>query len=149
MEQQIRDTMMRAFWDSLEQDVNNNHMEHVQALLNEIKGTLKSFVPNRRDIHQKIDDDITSPSWEVQEKLLIWIERFQSPQHDISTSALKKQLPLKITDFLKFYYNHLEIVKKEVYEARKKLANGENLFTPDPVSSSGNGVPDSLKTGRS
>jgi hypothetical protein len=148
MDQQIKDMFEKAFWDKLDDDTNNNNLEHVIKLLNEIKHILKSFTPNRIDIHNMIDNDITNEvCWDTQEKLVNWLEKFQAPIHDKCTRQLKTELPLKLSDFLKRYYEHMTLVHKEVFEYRKKLANNENIFQSTDVKSSGNNVPDKIKTG--
>lgn len=148
MERQFRGQMMKAFWDILEADVKAGNLDHVQKLLDEIKDTLKALVPGRADIHRQIDEDITTPDWEVQIRLVDWAERFQSPSLDAVTREIKQQLPMEISRFLKFYYSHLQDIHREVHDTRARLSNGENIFEAPHVQSSGNGVPDSLKTGR-
>lgn len=150
MEQQIHDMMRKAFWDKLDEDVEKNELKHTTILVNEIKDILKSFVPSRIDIHEKIDADICGEvSWETQKKLVNWIEKFQSPVHDKFTRNLKSELPIKLSDFLKKYYDHISLVHKEVFEYRQRIANGENVFKSKDVQSSGNNVPDNIKTGLS
>ena len=148
MEEQIKNMFQRAFWDKLDADISNNNLEHTTILVNEIKDTLKSLIPNRTDVHDMIDNDISNEiSWDTQEKLVSWVEKFQAPVHDKFTRQLKTKLPLKLSEFLKTYYEHITIVHKEVFEYRKKLANNENIFQSNDVKSAGNNVPDSIKAG--
>uniref|UniRef100_A0A6C0FCT0 Uncharacterized protein n=1 Tax=viral metagenome TaxID=1070528 RepID=A0A6C0FCT0_9ZZZZ len=148
MDKQIQEQMYKAFFDLLEEDASSEKLIHITKLLDEIKVILKSFVPSRLDIHSQIDQTITNPTWDVQEKLVSWIEKFQSPQHDKMTSKWKKELPTNISTFLKQYYQHLEVVNKEVYEARTKLANGENLFQTSNDKQNNNGIPEKIQSGR-
>lgn len=148
MEEQIRTQAEKAFWDIVDSSVKDGNMEHIQQLLNEIKDVLKSFVPSRTDIHEKIDKEIVSPSWETQKALVQWIERFQAPVHDPFTLKLAADVPLPLSDFLKRYYPHVQKVHKEVHDARLAVARGENLFAPSSSSQGSNGVPQKMKTGR-
>ena len=52
-------------------------------------------------------------------------------------------------DFFKQYYEHIEVVYKEVWEARQRLVNGENVIPPQhrPVVKGKNGVPDVMRSG--
>tara|TARA_Y100000816_G_C26065924_1_gene560189 strand:+ start:173 stop:604 length:432 start_codon:yes stop_codon:yes gene_type:complete len=132
----IEETMTNAFWDLI--DV--HHPEHLKNLMMEIKEKLCSFVPNRKDIHEDIDKDLGKDeiNWETLYKLIDWIELFQAPVHDATTKIWRSKLKTQInlSDFLKFYYKHLEIVHKDVVEYKtKKNTNGSN-------------VPDRMKTGR-
>ena len=102
------------------------------------------FVPNRQDIHQKIREDLEGQiGWDIQNKLIIWIEKFQAPVHDRTTGSWKNADPIPVGDFLKKYYEHLEITYKETQNAREALARGENIF--NPVTGE---MPTNMKTGR-
>jgi hypothetical protein len=148
MEEQIKSAMYEAFWDKLEEDVKNNQLEHISTLLTEIKDALKSFVPSRNDIHQSIEETIGSEiTWDTQNKLVFWIEKFQAPNHDHITNNLKQKIPMNISTFLKQYYAHLSAVHKEVFGYRQRLANGENIFKALNVETSGNNVPTNMKSG--
>lgn len=102
------------------------------------------FVPNRTDIHQKIKDDLGQGiGWDIQTKLITWIEVFQAPIHDRMTKEWREQGPQPVGDFLKKYYEHLEVVYKEIQDTRAAIARGENVF--NPVTGK---MPTKLKTGR-
>ena len=136
----------KAFFDILNQDGPDSY-DYLRKLLNEIFENLCQFVPTRKDIHQQLRNDLFTPdgiTWDTQVKLVNWIEKFQAPIHDKKTSVWKKSLPQEdIEQFLKDYYEHLEIVYKEVQEAKRKIRAGENIF--NPVTGK---LPTNMKTGR-
>ena len=148
MENQIKEQMEKAFWDLLEEEtsVARDDYPRAQALLEEIISILCSFVPNRRDIHETINEDLCEISWDLQPKLLGWIEKFQAPIHDKTTQNLSERI-FTISEFLKIYYSHLELVHKEVFESRRKLENGKNLFNPDKPDYVNGNVPVNMRSG--
>ena len=130
MEQQIEEQFKKAFFDILNEDGPESY-DYLRKLLDEIIDKLCMFVPNRHDIHEKIREDLSgSIGWDIQEKLIKWVEKFQAPIHDITTRIWKLNGPIPVGDFLKKYYEHLEKVYKEVQEARQALSRGENIFNP-------------------
>ena len=143
MEKQIEEQFKNAFFDILNEDGADSY-DYLRKLLNEIIEKLCLFVPNRKDIHQKIQSDLGGEiGWDVQKKLVNWVEKFQAPVHDSMTTQWKTQDPEPIGDFLRKYYDHLELVYKEIQEARDALVRGENIF--NPVTGK---MPSNMKTGR-
>lgn len=137
MEEQIREQMMKAFWDMVDQEPPN--VEHIGKLLEEIKQRLYGLVPNRIALHHKIhaefpNDDIR---WDLQERLLEWFMRLQAPIHDQKIKQWKKNVPEKLSEFIKKYHEHLDIIYKDI----------ETYHNPPEVKGT-NGVPDTLQTGR-
>jgi hypothetical protein len=127
MEEQIRTQMMKAFWDLLDEDMKEEppRLNHVSVLLNEIIGILKSFVPRRIDIHESIDKDFEGDiTWEMQGKLIKWIECFQAPIYDHKTRIYNQKGPQPLSDFLKWYYDHLNTVKNDISRQRREMASG-------------------------
>ncbi len=123
MEEQIREQYEKAFWDLLDNDPPN--IQHVEKILDEIKQILYSFVPNRPDIHHRINDDLSGGvDWEFQNKLLFWVEKFQAPVYDQITQSWKRKLPQKLSEFLKEYYEHLSKIRKGIEEYHKKPSGG-------------------------
>ena len=115
MEEQIREQYEKAFWDMVDQDPPNK--EHLGKLLEEIKQFLYSFVPNNVRIQHAINDDLNGEiEWDFQFKLLKWVERLQAPVYDQMTSSWKKNLPEKLSTFLKKYYEHLKRIRKGIDE---------------------------------
>ena len=131
---QIEEQMKRAFWDIIDESVSKNDLTLIEKLLIEIIETLNSFIPSRKDIHERIKEDLNkSISWDLQEKLINWIEKFQAPIHDAITKEYRNKIKndsLKLSEFLKWYYTHLELVHKETWEARHRLVNGESPVPP-------------------
>tara|TARA_R110002012_G_scaffold202284_1_gene371314 strand:+ start:10 stop:441 length:432 start_codon:yes stop_codon:yes gene_type:complete len=143
MEKQIEDQFKKAFFDILNEDGPESY-DYLRKLLNEIIDKLCRFVPNRTDIHQKIRDDLEGQiGWDIQNKLIIWIEKFQAPIHDTTTKKWLEEENKPVGDFLKMYYEHLEITYKETQDAREAIARGENIF--NPVTGE---MPKNMKTGR-
>lgn len=119
MEKQIEDNFKKAFFDILNEDGPESY-DYLRKLLNEIVEKLCMMVPNRTDIHKKIEEDLNQEiGWNIQEKLISWIEKFQAPIHDSTTEKWKRQIPQPVGDFLKKYYEHLELVYKEIQEYKK------------------------------
>jgi len=126
LEEQIREQYQKAFWDLVDRDPPD--LEHIRKLVDEIGAALCSFVPSRSDIHAMIKKDLEGvPDWTLQEKLIKWAERFQAPIYDQVTQKWKKNLPEKLSDFLKKYYEHLEKINRQVWDERKKIAQGPQL----------------------
>jgi len=143
MEKQIEEQFKNAFFDILNEDGPESY-DYLRNLLNEIIDKLCTFVPNRGDIHQEIKNDLEGEiGWDIQSKLIIWIEKFQSPNHDSITLVWKEKGLVKVGDFLKEYYAHLELVYTEIQEARAAIGRGENIFNPFTGK-----MPTHMKTGK-
>ena len=143
MEKQIEEQFKKAFFDILNDDGPESY-DYLRKLLNEIVEKLCLFVPSRQDIHQKIREDLGGEiGWNIQDKLISWIEKFQAPIHDRKTRSWKEEGPKPVGDFLKMYYEHVDLVSKEVKETREALARGENIF--NPVTGE---MPTNMKTGK-
>ena len=137
MENQIREQMENAFFDLIDKDSLHGKTDHIKILRDEIIVKLQSFVPNRKDIHKKIEDDLCGEiDWGFQEKLLDWIMKFQAPVYDSFIQKWRQSLPESLSTFMRKYYSHLEIVNKELYEYRLKKVEGKN------------GIPQNMKSGR-
>lgn len=154
-EEQIRksveEQMLKAFYDKLREDFNHEppKTDHIRKLLEEIYTKLCQFVPSKKKIHDAIKLDIiineitinTMPILVI--SLINWIEKFQAPVYDKKTREWREQLKKceNCTEFLiyflKEYYSHLELVHKEVYEYRLKLANNQNIFTQNKINNIG------------
>lgn len=78
MEKQIEEQMKKAFWDLLNEDLNEvpQKFEHLTILINEIKSKLKNLTPNRRDIHKELDDVLDASFLKH-----LFIEKSIDPQH--------------------------------------------------------------------
>ena len=126
LEAQIREQYQKAFWDLVDQDPPDT--DHIRKLVDELEGVLCAFVPSRVDIHRLIHADLGGEiDWSLQTKLIKWAEMFQAPLYDQITQKWKKYLPEKLSEFLKKYYEHLETINKQVWNERKKIADGPIL----------------------
>ena len=154
----------KAFFDSLKDDLNQDppKTEHIQKLILELMNGLCKFVPSKQNIHEKIKQDIIQENitFETMPNIILglinWIETFQSPNDDKITNKWKQSFKSStnytdfIITFLQDYYIHIEKVYKEVWDARKRLIQGENIVPPEhrPVVKGKNGVPFDMKTGK-
>ena len=126
LEAQIREQYQKAFWDLVDQDPPDT--DHIRKLVDELEGVLCAFVPSRVDIHRLIHEDLGGEiDWSLQTKLIKWAEMFQAPLYDQITQKWKRNLPEKLSEFLKKYYEHLETINKQVWNERKKIADGPIL----------------------
>tara|TARA_Y100000816_G_C26098826_1_gene581979 strand:+ start:1018 stop:1521 length:504 start_codon:yes stop_codon:yes gene_type:complete len=153
----------KAFFNKVKEDLSKQppDVEHMKVIIEELVNGLCKFVPNKPEIHQFIKDDILVENIGVEtmsliiDRLIHWVEQFQAPAHDLVTKSWRdnyknaKNYAEFISLFLEEYYYHTEMVYKETWEARKRLANGESAVPPEHrISNSGkNGIPDNMKTG--
>ena len=108
----------------------------------------------------------------VSTNLLKWIRKFQAPADDEFTNALESRLrdaalqraqqneaqiasgekqDVYATAFCKFleeFYTHSEIVYKNAWEARARIARGESAIAPEHRPQGHNGIPKTLRSGR-
>ena len=134
--------------------------EYIQQILDIFKEALFKFVPNKPDIHQFIKDDLpldvldTPTIANIVDRLIHWMEQFQAPIHDQVTSQWRDDFKNAtnyndfICQFVVNYKNHSELVYKETWEARKRIANNESAIPPENRAKGKNGIPDSIQTGR-
>ena len=161
---QLETQFKKAFFDKVKEDLSKSppDVEHITVIIEELVNGLCKFVPNKPEIHGFIKDDIfvknigfeTMPR--IIDRLIHWIEQFQAPIHDSVTKGWRddyrnaKNYSEFISDFLEKYYSHTEMVYKETWEARKRIANGESAVPPEQRIVSGkNGIPDNMKSGGS
>ena len=140
MEDRIREIMKRAFFDSLEMDLEKDppDFEHLRILLDECIQTLCAMVPRRQDIHELIKKDLgVDISWDFQVKLLQWLIKFQPPEYDHEVKMWIKMSPKPLREFIPRFHEHCDKIFKCMIELNKpKVVTGTN------------GVPDNMKTGR-
>ena len=133
---------------------------YIQQILEVFKQGLFTFVPNKPEIHQFIKEDLpletldTPTMAAIVDRLIHWMEQFQAPAHDPITKQWREQFK-KTTNYTDFicqfvveYKNHTEMVYKETWNARKRLANHESAVPPEHRTTNDNGIPDTMKTGR-
>lgn len=153
----------KAFFDSIYEDLQKTppDVKHLTIIIKELYEALCKFVPSKKTIHQKIKEDLlielnlNNMSFIIN-RLIYWIEQFQAPVYDKKTKQWRenfkksKNYSLFIVEFLKDYFNHLENMYKEVWDARKRLVNNENIIPPEHrVKPKGkNNIPDVIKSGK-
>ena len=152
-----------AFFDCIYEDLQKSppEVKHLNIIIKELYDALCKFVPSKEMIHMKIKEslfielNINNVS-SIINSLIYWIEQFQAPVYDIKTKTWREKFKktqdysLFIVEFLKEYYDHLEKMYKEVWDARKRLVNNENIIPPEHrIKPKGkNNIPDVIKSGK-
>ena len=163
---QIKTQFTKAFYDILRTDLNKTPPNTVlmRKLIVELVEALYKFVPSKKSIHNKIRSEILCDTIDINTmptiiiSLIKWIKMFQAPVYDKKTSDWTNKLKSCenctefIIKFLQEYYEHVEICYKELWEARERLINGENVVPlkyRTPSNTKGvDGVPSNMKTGK-
>ena len=126
----------------------------IYELVEQLVDGLCKFVPSKKHIHEQIKKDILSfdtiPS--IIHGLIDWIEKFQAPVHDNITKKWRRDFSRSenyiefIIVFIQEYFLHVEKMYKEVWDARKRLVNGESVVPPEhrPLFTGKNGIPDKI-----
>ena len=59
---QLREVMHKAFWDKIADDLNQVPPvhEHTLVLFDDIKSTITTFIPNRKDLHSQMEEAVDS-----------------------------------------------------------------------------------------
>tara|TARA_A100001015_G_scaffold251232_1_gene290113 strand:+ start:1944 stop:2453 length:510 start_codon:yes stop_codon:yes gene_type:complete len=163
LKNQIEVQYKKAFFSKIKEDLGKNppDTQHIAVIVQELVNGLCKFVPNKPAIHRLIKDDILCETigLETMPKIIngfiYWIQQFQAPVYDTVTKKWKDDFKNAtnysefIALFLEEYYQHTEKVYKELWEARKRLANGENIVPPEhrPAITGKNGVPENMRSG--
>ena len=121
--------MKKAFFDKLHEDFKQvpPKTNHIKKCIHELVGGLCKFVPTRTQLHEKIREEIIYEEINIETMpyivggLIKWIQQFQSPYHDRVTKQQWaedykncKDYADFLRDFFKQYYEHTEVVYKEV-----------------------------------
>jgi len=136
--------------------------ESIKSVINQLIDGLTKFVPSKTKVHQQIRAEIFQEEINLEAMpsiifgLIGWIEKFQCPADDEVTRGWRNRFQKAenytefIIAFLEEYYDHSEKVYLEVWEARKRLLEGENVIPPQHRREvkGENGVPLEMKTGR-
>ena len=75
-------------------DENPPNTEYIKQILDVFKEALFKFVPNKPEIHNLIKDDLPLATLDtptvatIVDRLIHWMEQFQSPKHDRVTTQL-------------------------------------------------------------
>tara|TARA_Y100000389_G_scaffold148766_1_gene147948 strand:+ start:2807 stop:3286 length:480 start_codon:yes stop_codon:yes gene_type:complete len=152
-----------VLFKQLKDDLDNDPpiLDNMNKLLVQFVEGLCRFCPSKTELHEKIRSSFPSESKGIDpeytiliiRKLVFWIETFQSYNDDIKTQRMLRELNENygndaIIKFLKEYYDHTEKVYKNLWEARQRLVNGENVVPPEYRPKGDNGVPKNMRTGR-
>ena len=148
LNEKIKETMINAFWDKINNDLNKTPPDHkhLMILLDEIKCMLKNLIPNRKDLHNEIDEQIdvkfieqmiVNNAFDYNElKNLInyvvkMIQKLQCPAEDKDTNEWlkimnnmckeKEKWNIIILFFLKKAYSKIEGIKIGVEEFKMKI----------------------------
>ena len=160
----LQKRVKKEFFDIIKEDLKQTppNTDHIKIVINELIDALCKFIPSKTEIHKTIKNEIYQEdvSFETMpyiiNGLISWIEKFQCPADDVITKKWRKDFKTTqdhlefIVVFLQEYYLHSEKVYKEVWEARKRVASGENAVPPEhrPIVKGSNGVPLNMKSGR-
>jgi hypothetical protein len=161
---QLETQYKKAFFSKIKEDLSKDppDVEHITVIIQELVDGLCKFVPNKKLIHNLIKDDIIVNNVGIEtmpriiDRLIHWIEQFQAPAYDFVTRRWRdnyknaKNYAEFIAEFLEEYYNHTELMYKELWEARERLVKGENVVPAEnrPLVKGKNGIPENMKTGR-
>ena len=133
---------------------------YIRQILTTFKNALFQFVPNKPEIHTFINEDLpldtlhTNTIALIIDRFIHWIEQFQAPIHDPITKQWRETFKLTpnytdfICQFVVNYKNHSEMVYKETWEARNRIANNQSAVPPENRAKGKHHVPDSMQTGR-
>ena len=156
-------TTKDLLFKQLKEDIQHDPpiMCNITKLMGQFVEGLCKFCPSKHDLNQQIKSSFPpEPTPEstplILAKLVFWIEKFQSSNDDPVTKqllarAMKDHSVEGIIAFLSDYYDHTEKVYKEVWEARQRLVNGEDVVPPQHIKQvqGKDGVPFVMKTGGS
>ena len=164
MDEQIQEQNFKALYGLIRHDLLQEppNTVHISKLVAELVNGLCKFVPNKSQLHIKIKEDILRETFDNETMpyiilgLINWIEKFQAPVYDTMTNKWRKDFEATTTPidfiikFLQEYYEHVEKVYKEVWDARKRLINNESIIPPEhrPVVTGSNGIPDIIRSGK-
>ena len=148
----------KILFKQLKIDIDNNPpiLTNIIKLLEQFINGLCMFCPSKTELNKEIKNSFPSkiePSdtLNIIDKLIYWIEQFQSPADDKITRNMypKSYDNESIIQFLSEFYDHTEKVYKDTWDARKRLVNGENIVPPEhrKIIKGKNGIPDNIKSG--
>ena len=132
--------------------------EYLKKILQVFVDALCQFVPSKPDIHAFIRSDLPLDTLTVDtmphivDRLTHWVEQFQAPVHDTMTTQWRNDFKTctNATDFIVQFVDdfkgHTEVVYREVWEARRRMALGQSPVKP--TATGVNGIPDDMKSGR-
>ena len=136
-DESILNIAKKAFWDIFTEEIEQNDYSRLFIILDEIKNRLKSFIPNRHDIHIELDKNIdislykqmiennafeSSDFINLLEFLISQLKQYIAPIHDNDINEWVHKLYENIEDnysktlpsFFEKYYTYLDITEKEL-----------------------------------
>ena len=157
MTQADKDTL----FNQLKKDISETppKLDNISQLLKQFVDGLCKFCPSKTELNNEIRNRFPvhiNPEHTllVMEKLIFTIEQFQAPCDDKITKKMLSNVSNNFNNesiivFLSDFYDHTEKVYKDVWEARQRLINGENIVPQEHRKQvvGKNGIPFNMKTG--
>lgn len=150
-----------TLFDQLKKDISETppKLDNISQLLKQFVDGLCKFCPSKTELNNEIRNRFPvqiNPEHTllVMEKLIFTIEQFQAPCDDKITKKMLSNVSNNFNNesiivFLSEFYDHTEKVYKDVWEARQRLINGENIVPQEHRKQvvGKNGIPFNMKTG--
>ena len=150
-----------TLFNQLKKDISETppKLDNISQLLKQFVDGLCKFCPSKTELNNEIRNRFPvhiNPEHTllVMEKLIFTIEQFQSPCDDKITKKMLSNVSNNFNNesiivFLSDFYDHTEKVYKDVWEARQRLINGENIVPQEHRKQvvGKNGIPFDMKTG--
>tara|TARA_B100001250_G_scaffold200553_1_gene171977 strand:- start:62 stop:538 length:477 start_codon:yes stop_codon:yes gene_type:complete len=150
-----------ALFNQLKKDISETppKLDNISQLLKQFVDGLCKFCPSKTELNNEIRNRFPvhiNPEHTllVMEKLIFTIEQFQAPCDDKITKKMLSNVSNNFNNesiivFLSDFYDHTEKVYKDVWEARQRLINGENIVPHEHRKRviGKNGIPFNMKTG--
>ena len=150
-----------TLFNQLKKDISETppKLDNISQLLKQFVDGLCKFCPSKTELNNEIRNRFPvhiNPGHTllVMEKLIFTIEQFQSPCDDKITKKMFSNVSNNFNNesiivFLSDFYDHTDKVYKDVWEARQRLINGENIVPQEHRKQvvGKNGIPFDMKTG--
>ena len=150
-----------TLFNQLKKDISETppKLDNISQLLKQFVDGLCKFCPSKTELNNEIRNRFPvqiNPEHTllVMEKLIFTIEQFQAPCDDKITKKMLSNVSNNFNNesiivFLSDFYDHTEKVYKDVWEARQRLINGENIVPQEHRKQvvGKNGIPFNMKTG--
>ena len=160
LQNQVKENFDKAFWDLFEQNIENKKYEQLLKTMEEVKINFKSLVPNRKDIHRQLDENMDTEflkgmlEHDAVDSTYIYnmicyivqqIKSLEAPIDNADTETWKQSIDQKFKDgclhhqilgkFFKKVYHKLEKITKEV-----NMVRNSKLFEALKKSKSSNNI---------
>lgn len=149
VQKQVKENFDKAFWDLFEENIENKKYEQLLKTMDEIKINFKSLVPNRKDIHRQLDENMDTEFLkgmlenDVVDSTYIYnmicyivqqIKSLEAPIDNADTETWKQSIDQQFKDgalhhqilgkFFKKVYHKLQKITKEVNMVRNSKLFG-------------------------